>query len=615
MRYEINPTNPILNDIVSFDTEYTELNIRKADLLSVSIGVSPELTYIFDKDNLDTVKNLLDYAHTIFTWNMAVDWYMLNKYSIEIYKDKILDGMLMEHLINENLDHGLGDFALREYNDNYKAEFWGSYKTYQEAPKEVQYEYEQRDGCYTLIAGLKYTEALRGKEKLVDHIHKLQWALFDTEIEGIEVNYDLIRKTKMDMGARISGFLPKLREEFNDLCNAWEMEKWKDELSKRSSEKGKAGIKRPNYSFTSDKQIRWLIYDALEAPILEKTKKGSPKTDVETIKKLTEREPRLKNLAEYKEIKSVYATFVEGMLDRVENGRIYPRFNVNGTTTGRISHSNPNMGNLPTEGVYRNFFIPHEGYSILGADYSQLEVVVEANLTEDRSLLEIILEGASKHEITSEGLGITRDRAKTLNFALQYGAGVHKVSEILGVSMSSAQDVFNQYWRLYSGVKNLKDATSKSLGDSGAVTNLFGRTRHFEKPEIILKERLSRGKEWYQRSRKVFGKEEWKRRKAKEIEKIRLKQERQAYNFLIQGTGADMTNMATYILANRLRKDNLGRLWFSVHDEIVCEAKNSLIEEAKSTIIESMEVPNEFLKLKYRVSSKLYGPLQYWNKS
>ena len=586
MRYEVNPTKYLTPKIVSFDCEYTDLNLRKAKLLSVSIGVSPELTYIFNAayyEELDKVAVILDKADILFTWNGIVDWLMLSKYGISQDKDKIIDAMLLEHLIDENLDHRLGDYALREYNDNYKKEFWSQYKTYQEAPKEAQYPYEMRDGCYTYIAGVKYLAKLNENMELIRHVHRLQWALFDTEIKGIKVDVELIRKTKMEMGERISGYLPKLREEFSDLCDAWEMEKWKDEVHKRKSEKGQAGVRRPNYSFASDSQVRWLVYEALGCPVTEKTKKGAPKTDVETLKKLSE-DPHsfpLRTLVNYKEEKSVYATFVEGMLDRVEDGRIYPHFNVNGTTTGRISHSNPNMANLPSEGVFRNFFLPDPGCVLIGADYSQLEVVVEANLTDDPSLLKIILEGASKHDITADGLRIPRDQAKTLNFALQYGAGVRKVSQILSVSLKDAEDIFTRYWELYSGVKSLKDDTAETLKRQGFVVNLFGRVRHFPKPKD-----------------KFEG----------------FRQERQAYNFLIQGPGSDMMNMSTYTAADKFKSKSLGRVLWSVHDELVCEVKESLIEEARQCIIESMEVPNDFLKLKYRVGNKLYGPLRAWSK-
>jgi DNA polymerase I-like protein with 3'-5' exonuclease and polymerase domains len=585
MRYEIisRPRSGIqFPKVISLDTEYSEKNIRKAKLLSISIGVSPDLTYILE--DFRSVKRFTEEAEVIFTWNGVVDHFMLQQSGFGFDYRKILDGMLLEHLIDERLDHGLGDFALREYDDNYKAEFWGKYQTYQEAPKEEAHEYEMRDGCYTYRAGVKYLGSLGDRMDLVQHVHRLQWALFDTEIRGLRVDRELMQRTKEEMGGKISEYLPKLREEFDDECKVWELQKWKQEINKRVSDRGRQNVPRPVFKFTSDRQISDLLFaeEHLGIPVREKTKKGSPSTSFEALKSLSEDYPKLRTLVDYKETKAVYATFVEGMLERVEDGRIYPGFFINGTATGRISHNHPNMGNLPKNGVIRNFFVPDEGRSIVGADYSQLEVVVEANLTEDPSLLKIILEGASKHDITAQGLGLPRDQAKTLNFALQYGAGTEKVAKLLGVSRGDAQDIFDRYWSLYAGVRDLKERTTKTLRDTGSVTNLFGRTRHFDKPT-----------------------NQWEA----------LKQERQAYNFLIQGVGADITNRATYLISEEFKRRDLGRLLFSVHDEVITESKDSCIEESKSAIVKCMDEPNDFLKLKYRVQSKLYGPLPCWSKA
>lgn len=567
--------------VISLDTEYNQKQVRGAKLLSISIGVSDTKTYIIDR--FEQVQRFIDAADTIYTWNGVVDWYILTQHGFNFPKEKILDAMLMEHLIDERLPHGLGDFALREFNDNYKEEFWSEYQTYQEAPKEVAYEYEMRDGCYTYSAGTKYRELTEGMRSLREHVHKLQWALFDTECRGIKVDLPLMLRTKQEMGAKIAEYLPKLRSEFDDYCKIWELQKWQEEIDKRKSDKGKSSVERPRFSFTSDKQISELLFgdSFLGLSSKYKTKKGSPSTSFESLKELSESHPEISTIVEYKDVKAVYATFVEGMLDRVEDGRIYPGFFINGTATGRISHNNPNMGNLPGTGVIRNFFIPDIGFSIIGADYSQLEVVVEANLTEDPQLLKIILEGASKHDITATGLGLSRDQAKTLNFALQYGAGVHKICKLLNVAHKDGQEIYETYWKLYSGVKNLKDQTSKTLQDTGEVTNIFGRTRHFDKPK-------------------------------NEFEKA--KQERQAYNHLIQGMGADITNMATYLIADELKAKSLGRLWFSVHDEVVCEVRNDSTDQAIAAILRCMGVPNEVLSLKYPVTAKHYGPLSMWSK-
>lgn len=568
--------------VISLDTEYSQKQVRGATLLSISIGVSESLTYILD--DFTQVQRFIDNAETIYVWNGVVDWYILTQNGYTFPKEKMFDCMLAEHLIDERLPHGLGDFALREYNDNYKEEFWSVYERYQDAPKPVAYEYEMRDGCFTFSAGRRYSDLLRDKQDLVRHVHRLQWSLFDTETKGIAVDLPLMQKTQIEMGSRIDQYLPKLRSEFNEYCDLWELKKWQSEVEKRKSPKGKQGVVRPVFSFTSDKQVSELLFGEsyLGLPFTEKTKKGSPSTSFDSLKALSEKHPEISTLIEYKEIKNIYSTFVVGMLERVENERIYPGFFVNGTATGRISHNNPNMGNLPTEGVIRNFFLPDPGHSIVGADYSQLEVVVEANLTEDPQLLKIILEGASKHDITAGGLGISREAAKTLNFALQYGAGVHKISKILSISNNDAQDVFERYWKLYSGVKALKDVVCKQLADKGECTNIFGRTRHFEKARN---------------------------------EYERAKQERQAYSHMIQGPGADMMNMASYTIAERFTKEKLGRFLFSVHDEAVTEVVDNLIDTAKSAIIESMGVPNEYLNLKYPVQCKVYGPLRAWSKT
>jgi len=568
--------------VISLDTEYNQKQVRGAKLLSISIGVSEDLTYILD--DFSQVQKFIDNAETIYTWNGVVDWYILTQHGFTFPKEKILDAMLMEHLVDERLEHSLGAFAERNYEDKYKADFWGAHETYQEARKEVAYEYEMRDGCYTYRAGVMYQELLKGNMELVQHVHKLQWALFDTEIKGIAVDLPLMQKTKAEMSEKINTFLPKLRGEFDEYCTLWELTKWKKELEKRKTTKGKQGVARPVFSFTSDRQVSDLLFGEqyLHLPVSEKTKKGSPSTSFEALQKLSESHKEISTIVEYKEVKATYATFVEGMLNRVEEKRIYPGFFVNGTATGRISHNNPNMGNLPSTGVIRNFFLPDEGHSLVGADYSQLEVVVEANLTEDPQLLKIILEGASKHDITAQGLSISRDAAKTLNFALQYGAGIYKIAKLLTVSERDAQDIYDRYWRLYAGIKSLKDKTFKTLQDQGYVTNIFGRTRHFDKPK-------------------------------NEFEKA--KQERQAYSHMVQGPGADMMNMASYTIADRLTTEKLGRFLFSVHDEAVTEIRDSLIDRAKTVIIESMGVPNAYLNLKYSVQCKLYGPLKCWAKT
>lgn len=338
------------------------------------------------------------------------------------------------------------------------------------------------------------------------------------------------------------------------------------------------------FNFGSNTQIQWLLYDALKLPITKKTKAKKPATDYETIELLEKDHPKLKTYKDYIEIKTIYGTFVEGLLEKVRNERIYPSFNVNGTTTGRISHSAPNMGNMPKEGPYRSFFRPSPGHAIVGADYSQLEVVIEANLTGDKNLAKIILEGASKHDITNDEMKLKdRHLAKTLNFAMGYHCGVGKLKKLLGCSYKEAEYQWNKYWEVYKGCRDLKLQTDAQVVAGQPIQNLVGRLRH-------LSESFA---------------QEWELAAA----------QRQAYNFLIQGPGADFTNEALYKSSEWLQRFKYGRALFSVHDEVVLDVKREYSTITSEYLVHTMEQIGSKYALKIPLSAKPYLLLDAWAKA
>lgn len=569
--------------IISLDTEYSNLNVRKAELLSISIGISTgEL--LFKSNELNKVKEITDKATIIFVQNGVVDWFILNKNGLNLDRSKFLDCMLMEHLIDERLDHGLGDMALRYYNDNYKELFWSKYDSFRDSPEFEAAEYERKDARYTYDLGVKFLDMLKSKIKLLEHVHRLHWCLFDTEIEGIRIDVELIKKTEVEVSNRIKDLLPRLREEFHDYCEIWEMQKWQEEINKRKSDRGKSSVVKPAFNFASDHQLRELLYSEhlLGLKTKSKTKKGNPSTDYDSLKELVERHPEIQTIFEYKQEKALYSTFIKGMLERIEENLVHPHFNVNGTETGRLSSSNPNFQNMPQEGVIRNFVLPDDGCLIVGADFEGLEVGVEANLTEDPALLSIMLDGKNKHDITAEAVGMIRKDAKTLNFLCQYGGGIKKIQKTFGVSEAAAKEIYDKYWNAYHGVVTYKNRVFKELRETNSVTNCFGRTRHFNRPR----------NEYEQASN-----------------------ERKAYSHMVQGPGAEMTNMATYLIADYFKKTGLGRLLFPVHDEIVCSVKKDRTEEAKTAIVSIMESTNDLMGFKYKIKAKAYGPFSCWKKA
>jgi len=580
----------ILPEVVAIDTEYVKGDPRTTQLLSIIIA-DDKRAWTFPPSLLHVLTPAIRARRLVFLQDYNhCDTIVLYKGGCDIRDQNCFNLIDMHHLLDENAEHDLGSRVLLEFKDAYKKVFWGKYKNFEDADPEEALEYQCKDAIYTYRLGIKdYEELYRDKKlsELYAHVRKLSRALLDTELAGVCVDVELMKHTKQEMSGKIAGYLPKLREEFDEYCKIWEMEKWCEKIKDLKSIKGKLNAKRPEFSFTSDKQISWLLYDALKLPVIEKTKKGNPSTDFDTLKTLSEDYPEIATIVEYKEVKSIYSTFVEGMLERVDNGRIYPHFNVSGTATGRISHTDPNMGNLPKEGIIRNFFLPSPGMVIIGADYAQLEVVVELNLTEDPGLKRIVLGGESKHDLfkadlDKAGFNLPRSQVKNVNFALQYGAGAKKIAKMVGCDETTSNQIIDVFYTTFNGVKQLKNDVNVTLAREGMVTNLAGRIRRFEATENKYE---------------VY------------------RQQRQAYNFLIQGVAGEACNRAYYRFAAWCKENRCGRALFSVHDEIVAEVPPNKVEEATQALISIMEASTEDFSFKYPLKAAPYGPLNFWTKT
>lgn len=264
--------------------------------------------------------------------------------------------------------------------------------------------------------------------------------------------------------------------------------------------------------------------------------------------------------------------------NRKSEPRIYPNFRIAGTTTGRVSHSNPNLAQLPKTGGVRAIYVPDEGRRFISADYSQLEVIAETNLTSDPTLIRMLNAGESKHDVTARELGCSRDSAKTLNFALQYWCGPGKVAKLLGISDTEGQRVYNHYWSVYSGSRRLKEKTDKMVEEGEPIINMFGRKRRFKPGKRTT----------------------WD------------KDLRQAYNFLIQGTGSDITSRAFYTICEELGQRNSGRGLFTVHDEIIIEVEESQTDFWNERLVQVMENVGTELGLKIPLRVESSGPMGAW---
>lgn len=568
MRFEELKSDTAVLDLLEFhnshskyvvlDCEATSKNPRDAKLIDVQIsGRSDEHVVIFSGDYAHLLTKLAPHI-VIVGHSYKYDATLLFHHGIDLLPRCWRDTLLLGHLLDENRESNALDSYVKElWNDPYKEEFWNRNQTYQDAPKEEQVKYACKDVYYTNLLYQHQLKELKNSkipDLLVQHTHRLQAVLLKTQIEGVEVDLDYMADLSVTLKSRIDLLKPEMRDACDFYCAIWEENEYEKEQAKRKTDKGKLGVIKPIFSFDSSRQLQYLLYGLLGLPEQRNEKTKAISVDESSLENLRETHPLVPKLLEYRGLQKTFTAFIEGTESRLQNGRIYPEFRVSGTKTGRISHSNPNLGQLPKSGGVRGIYRPSRGNCFISADYSQLEVCIEANLTRDDRLARIFKDGLSKHDITAAELSLDYRTAKTLNFALQYWASAFKVAKILNVSKEEGQQTWDRYWQLYAGCKDLKRQTDLHVDQGLDLQTCFGRRRRFEK----------------------------RRRFAWDADY------RQAYNFLIQGTGADITSRAFYLIAQELEAKGWGRGLFTVHDEILIEVKSDYVKESEKLLLDTM---------------------------
>lgn len=567
------------SSFVVIDTETTGLNPQTDTLIDIQLsGVGEDEAYIFPAIYAHW---LMDVTIPFVAHNYKFDCHMLVKAGVDLRDRQWRDTMIMHHLVDENSSHSLEDIVKELWQDNYKEEFWSKHSSYLAAPQQERDIYACKDIVYTR----KLYNLLVGKiieESLCDldcHVHYLAKCLLNTEINGVRVDEPYLMDMGIKLSTRVEELKVSLREHTKYAVDAIECEMWEKELAKRKTDIGKSRVVKPEFNFDSSKQLQDLLYSKLSLPVQKNEKTKQITTGEDALLRLKDLHPVITDLLEYKTIQKIYNTYIMGTLERKHKDRIYPSFNVNGTATGRISHSNPNLGQLPREGGVRGIYVPDEGCVFISADYDQLEVTLAAHFTQDKNLLKIVHEGASQHDITAAALGIDRQTAKTVNFALQYGATHFKLSKILGVSMSKAQEAFVRYWDTYSGQKALMEECRQKVDKGESIITPYGRRRRFP----------------------VLQRQAWDGAY------------RQAYNALIQGTGADITSSAFYEVDTHLRYKGIGNAVLTVHDEILIQCKIEHAKEAEYLLLDQMISIGEQLNLSVPLKAKGSGPMYRWD--
>ena len=326
------------------------------------------------------------------------------------------------------------------------------------------------------------------------------------------------------------------------------------------------------FNINSPKQLGVILFEKMGLPVKKKTKSGYSTND-EVLESLADRYPIAELVLEYRTLAKLKSTYCDGLLKCIApDGRIHSTLNQAETRTGRISSTEPNLQNIPVRSEVgrelRKFFTAREGWVLVDADYSQIELRVLAHIANDSNMINAFNEKSDIHAITASQVfnmpleavtPLMRSRAKAVNFGIVYGIGAFSLAKDIGVTRSEADRYIKGYLRNFSGVDSYMDRVISDAKENGYVSTLFGRRRYL--PELTASNAITRN----------FG-------------------ERVARNMPIQGTAADIIKIAMVKVCDRMEKEGLeSKLIMQVHDELIVEAPEAEAETVCRIVKEEME--------------------------
>ena len=326
-----------------------------------------------------------------------------------------------------------------------------------------------------------------------------------------------------------------------------------------------------SFNINSTKQLGELLFDKLGLPPVKKTKTGYS-TNAEVLEKLKDKHPIIPAIMDYRMLTKLKSTYADGLMTAMNaDGRIRTTFQNMVTATGRLSSTEPNLQNIPVRtdlgAEIRKMFIPKEGYVLVDADYSQIELRVLAHIADDAVMQDAFISGLDVHTVTAAQVfgvapeqvtSLQRRHAKAVNFGIVYGISEFSLADDIGVSRWEAKDYIDSYLAHYSGVRTYMKQVVVDARECGYTETLYGRKRHI--PEL----------------------------KASNFN-IRQGAERMALNTPIQGTAADIMKLAMIRVENALNAHYPeAKLLLQVHDELIVECPEAIAPQVAELVSREM---------------------------
>ena len=555
-------------DYVSFDTETTSLDYMLAELVGISIALKPnEAFYIPINHNYEGAEKQLEQDFVLealkpflesdeipkIGHNLKYDRHILQNAGIDL-KGTLLDTMLFSYVNNSTITrHNLDAVSKRYLNINptsYEDVAGKGAKQipFSEVSIDVASDYASEDADISLKL-YEHIEPLVQKEaklaKLYSEIEgPLIYTLGDIERNGVLIDSEKLSQQSKELEAKILKLESKVQK------NAGE-----------------------DFNLGSPKQLQEILYEKLGLPVIKKTPKGQPSTSEAVLQELSIDFPIVHDILSYRAISKLKSTYTDKLPKMINSntGRVHTSYHQAVTATGRLSSSDPNLQNIPIRSEegrrIREAFIAPEGYKILAADYSQIELRIMAHLSKDQGLMDAFAKGQDIHQATAAEIfsinidDVTpnqRRSAKAINFGLIYGMSAFGLSKQLQITRAEAQNYIEQYFERYPGVKNYMDETKSSAKQNGYVETVLGRRLYLADIESSN----------YQR---------------------RQYAERSAINAPMQGTAADLIKMAMTDLHSKIRNESLdAKIIMQVHDELVIEVNENQLDELSDLTVNIM---------------------------
>ena len=545
--------------IVSFDTETTDIDVRNAKIVGFSFAYEENKAYYVPiaHSYLGVAAQISNEAarqaiiqlnrHKLVLQNFKYD-YEIIKNNFEIELKLYADTMILSWLLDTNEKVGL-DYQINKYFNHKMIAFKDVVKkgeNFSNVDILNACDYAAEDALMTLKLFNK--QLVLFKERNSEEILKLA---FDLEFDFIYVLADMENN-----GIKIDVNLLKELKETNY--------KYIQELTTKIYET--SGVE---FNINSPKQLGVVLFETLALPTAKKTKTGYS-TDEAVLNGLFDAHSVVPLLLNYREAYKLQSTYIEPLLElglKNEDNRIHTSFLHTGTATGRLSSKNPNLQNIPVKSEagsqIRSAFIPKDGYTLVGIDYSQIELRLLAHFSKDEALVDAFNNNLDIHYQTAVkifGEELAKEKrsiAKSINFGLLYGMGSKKLGDTLGISSKEAKVYIESYFKAFKSVKDYLKSIEESAHVNGYIKTLLNRKRlfDFESANAMLKAAYLR----------------------------------EAVNTMFQGSAADLIKLSMVKIHKKYKNNDNMRMLLQIHDELIFEVKEDIADEIIIDLKEIME--------------------------